>query len=84
MACDHEWKIRLIGADARLWQCADRSCRALFVEGRTWKGEPAWLPLGVISRFDICCVLCLDGFCTTVDDSPCEKCGRRSARGGGA
>lgn len=97
--CRHEWKSRLLGYDARLWQCAaissgsaasntdsacadDQGCGLLFVEGRTWRGEPAWLPLGVTSRFDICCGHCLDGFCTSVGDKPCDRCGRSSARAG--
>ena len=86
MTCQHYWKTRLLGMDARLWQCAgseslsDSGCEALFVEGRTWVGEQPWLPVGVVSTYDICCRDCLDGFCTSVDNSPCEKCGRSSAR----
>lgn len=84
MSCEHPWKFRLAGLDARLWQCADDGgCGLMFVEGRVWKDEPAWLSLGVTSRFDICCRHCLDGFCTSVDLSPCERCGRGSARSGG-
>lgn len=86
--CQHGAKMRLLGYDARLWQCAgsdslnttDDGCGELFVEGRTRHGEQPWLSLGVFSRFDICCGVCLDGFCTSLDHHACQVCGRTTAR----
>jgi len=84
--CLHRVKVRLLGYDPRLWQCGgnvgfgDIACGQLFVEGHTSRGEPAWLPLGVFSHHDICCGHCLDGFCTSVDEKPCDRCDRTSAR----
>ncbi|MEU0078631.1 hypothetical protein ABZY58_12095 [Micromonospora tulbaghiae] len=84
--CQHGVKWRLVGSDPRLWQCDgdtnlnDPGCGALFVEGRTSEGEQRWLPLGVSSRSDISCGVCLDGFCTLLDHRDCTVSGRSTAR----
>lgn len=86
--CQHHWKVRLAGAEPRLWQCAgnhttrDGGCHVLFVEGRTWAeyDEPAWIPTGRTALAGFACGWCLDGFCTSVDQTPCSRCGAATAR----
>ncbi|MCW2898792.1 MAG: hypothetical protein JWO67_1057 [Streptosporangiaceae bacterium] len=61
--CTHHAKVRLLGRDARLWECLGDNpghpgCRAMFVEGYTWRGEPQWIPVPQ----PVACDHCLDGY----------------------
>ncbi|GAA0493779.1 hypothetical protein Ade02nite_21150 [Paractinoplanes deccanensis] len=84
--CEHQLKVRLLGADPRLWQCSTAEtvsvvgCGALFVEGRSWRAEPKWIPTSATSATDFACAACLDGKCTSVDVQPCRECGTGSTR----
>lgn len=84
--CEHRVKVRLLGADPRLWQCSAargmdvEGCNAIFVEGRPWCDEPSWITTAAATATDFHCVICLDGKCTTVDEKPCRGCGSASTR----
>ncbi len=80
-ACNHITKVRCLGSDPRQYRCftgnePPRGCGARFVEGRSWVGEPKWIDMPATTS----CEYCLDGFCTSVDNAPCPRCGAVSQR----
>jgi hypothetical protein len=83
--CEHQTKCRLVGADPRLYRCIgslatlspnDTGCNELFVQGRTWRGEQRWIPVGTKNMTDIDCTWCLDGLDTPLRGGPCPNCAR--------
>ena len=90
ITCTHRVKSRLLGRDARLYECIGEDldpkkstgCGGLFVNGYTWRGEPDW----IVVPTPISCDYCLDGYgdflLPTYTQYPnvCEKCGTACKR----
>jgi hypothetical protein len=83
--CEHQTKVRPVGADPRLYRCAgslatlspnDTGRSKLFVQGRTWRDEQPWISAGTKSSADIECTTCLDGLDSSLNGGPCYHCGR--------